>query len=202
MAVQTQGGVQAQTLGKGLIYNTDSQARLTRGALEVSTSFYGVEIDYAPIWHWMEPATLSACEAQNVIDNPADLESAADTELEAVKCISEHSSEVMFRPDFASPRLAVVPELHQPQWPTGGKYVSFRSFVIVYIQSIYGNCTAGGCATIITPGELDQKNQPGNGTNEGTIEATTMIVLPNPTVPLLVRNRLLNPPIESYVLIR
>jgi len=84
-------------------------------------------------------------------------------------------------------------------WPNGGKYVTFKSLVIVYIQSMYGGCNgSGGCKTVVTPGE---NFQIANG-NKPSIEAMTVIALHDDRIPAAVRDRLISPEAEAYVLIR
>jgi len=199
MAVLSQTGLQAQSLSRGLIFSTDPKARLTQGNLDIPIDYDGTTIDYAPIWHWMTPTTLTACEAQNLLDDPADLDPDVDTQDEAVKCIDEHKNEEIFIKDLgSSPRLALVPQLHQSSWPSGGKYVTFKSFVFVYIQSMYGGCNNAGCKTIVTPGEVFQIAKG----NKPSVEAMTVIVLPDVTIPETVRDEFLDPVVEAYVLIR
>jgi len=219
MAVVSQTGMQAQSLSRGLIFSTDPQARLTRGPLIDTISYDGVPIDDTPIQDWMKQEVLDACATINLGSlDPADptypqavLDAVVDTEEEALACIKAVDEEpvefvgvpglpaIFIEEIGGSPRLAVVPELHQTMWPNGGKYVTFKSLVIVYIQSMYGGCNgSGGCKTVVTPGE---NFQIANG-NKPSIEAMTVIALQYDTIPTVVRDRLISPEPEAYVLIR
>ncbi|MDA2978843.1 MAG: hypothetical protein O3B42_03645 [Actinomycetota bacterium] len=77
-----------------------------------------------------------------------------DTETEIVACVIANPGAILFDDDIQnSTRLARVPVLHQTEWPTGSKYVSFKRFSSVYIQALSGGCkNDGSCDLAVGPG--------------------------------------------------
>lgn len=203
-AVVTQTGNVAGAMTEGLITGSDPLARLKRGSLDQSVDFDGHDVDDTPIWNWFTQTALDTCEETNSLssDPLISTEPEVDTETEAIRCIDELGTAEMFDPDIQfSPRLALVPELHQSAWPSGGKYVSFKSFTFVYIQGVFGNCNEakGTCDTVFIPGEPDRfKVKKGNA----NITAMSVIGIPDIALPQAVRDYFLDPEYDTYVLIR
>ena len=204
MAVVTQTGNQASSLSIGMLTGTEPLARLQRDDLANSVSFKGTLVDDTPVWTWFTQSITDACELDNFLDSDPQIsgDPDIDTEVEALRCIKQHKTEEIFKPEIVdSPRLALVPELHQTAWPSGGKYVSFKSFTFVYIQSLFGNCNAqkGTCDTVFVPGEPDLFEMK-NGNADVT--SMTVIGLPDISLPQAVRDQFLDPEWDIFVLIR
>lgn len=203
-AVQTQTGNVAGALTEALLTGSDPLARLKRGTLDRSTTFNGHTVDDTPIWSWFTQVAMDDCEATNSAspDPLINADPQVNTELEAIRCIDELGSAEMFTPEIqGSPRLAMVPELHQSSWPDGGKYVSFKTFTFVYIQGLFGNCSEANaeCDTVFIPGEPDLFTVTKGNAN---VTAMSVIGIPDIALPQTVRDHLLDPEYDTYVLIR
>lgn len=203
-AVLTETGNVAGAMTEGLLTGSDPLARLKRGARPETTNFDGHTVDNTPIWHWFTQTALEDCEDTNALSADAliNADPEINTEEEALRCMDEQGSTEMFLPGIQdSPRLALVPELHQSSWPTGGKYVSFKSFTFVYIQGVFGNCNTAQntCDTVFLPGQPDlSKIKKGNP----NVTAMSVIAIQDTTLPQSVRDHFLDPEYDSYVLIR
>jgi hypothetical protein len=88
--------------------------------------------------------------------------------------------------------------LHQEEWPTGSKYVSFKRFSFVYVQTLFGGCKSDGtCKLEIEPGESGVKKL----TNDDPV-AITAIGIPDLVLPQDVRDRFGTPRVLTYALSR
>jgi hypothetical protein len=122
-----------------------------------------------------------------------------DTEDEIVACILANPGTVLFDDDIQyAARIARVPVLHQTEWPTGAKYVSFKRFSFVYVQTLYGGCKSDGtCQLEIAPGEGAVKKL----SNADPV-AITAIGIPDLVLPENVRAKFGTPRVTTYALIR
>jgi hypothetical protein len=113
-------------------------------------AYEGANIDYIGLWEWLADTDDTAPGIQSLCDTATD-------EQAIIACVEANkgSGTPLFDRKIAtSPRLAVIPILHQASFPTGSGYISFKRFQFVYIQGLYGSCDSKGvCDTEIVPNE-------------------------------------------------
>jgi hypothetical protein len=117
-----------------------------------------------------------------------------DTKEAMETCITSGSG-ILFKDEImSSPRLAMVPELWQDEWPTGGKYVTIKSFKFVYLHTMYG-CQGNACSTVFEPGTT-------NKTGSASPKIITAFAIPDSALSDLVRASFGTPRAETYALTR
>jgi hypothetical protein len=160
--------------------------RLTIGSPDRLFDCYGTWIDDVGLWQYMTDDAKTLCPN-------------TDTEDEIVACILANPGTVLFDDDIQyAARIARVPVLHQTEWPTGAKYVSFKRFSFVYVQTLYGGCKSDGtCQLEIAPGEGAVKKL----SNADPV-AITAIGIPDLVLPENVRAKFGTPRVTTYALIR
>ena len=175
MAVKTATGDKG-TVDEGLVYGTTSNVgRLTRSS--VTDNFDGVEVDDVALWEFLSSGTCSG----------------TDTKEAMVTCLS--GSGVLFEDEImSSPRLAMVPELWQTEWPNGSKYVTIKGFKFVYLHTMYG-CQGSKCKTVFEPGTT-------NKTGNGTPKIITAFAIPDSALSVTVKDSFGTPSIDTYSLTR
>jgi len=177
-AALTETGNKQKVIVDGFINGINAfPGRLTIGSPPAVFDFDGVDIDDVGLWEhltaWTDPPT-------NSISNPC---LGATNETAIIACVIANAGTVLFKDSIASSaRLAKVPQIHQLTWPNGTKYVSFKSFRFVYLQTIFGGCGGGSCDLEIRPG----LNETHTWTSDDPV-VMTAIVLPDGVISSTVR---------------
>jgi len=151
MAAPTSTGNRDKVLLHGFVTGYNGfPGRLTVGPTD-TINYESEIVDYTPLWHWLGDVDPSDPGFQNPCKDETN-------ELDLLDCMNDpmNTGLQLFSSTIAtSPRLAVIPILHQTSFPTGSGYVSFKRFQFVYIQGLYGSCdNSGNCNTEIVPGEV------------------------------------------------
>jgi hypothetical protein len=178
MAVKTATGDKG-TIDEGLVYGTTSNpGRLTR-SLDTD-DFDDVPIDDVALWEYVISGTCGG-------DDP-------DTKEAMTACLSGPG--ILFEDEIMySPRLAMVPELWQLDWPVGSKYVTIQGFKFVYLHTMYACQGPTTCATVFEPGTT-------NKTGSGAPKIITAFAIPDSALSDLVRASFGTPSPETYALTR
>jgi hypothetical protein len=187
-AVLTETGNKQNVIIEGFIEGSGGfEGRLALGTATREFNYYGTMIDDVGLWEYLTD------------DAAANLCPGTDTEDEILACIAANPGVEIFKDTIQySARIARVPELHQTVWPTGTKYVSFKNFAFVYIQTLYGGCGNNqACSLEIEPGLSGEKILSG-----ADPVAITAIGIPHLTLPEDVRERFGTPRVETYALTR
>jgi len=186
-ATRTETGNKQKVILDGFVKGSGIfDGRLTLGSPERQFDYYGTWIDDVGLWHYLNDTGKSLCPD-------------TDTEDEIVACIGANSGTVIFddKIQYAS-RIARVPVLHQTEWPSGSKYVSFKRFSFVYVQTLYGGCKNDGtCKLEIEPGASGVKKL----THDDPV-AITAIGIPDLVLPVDVRTKFGTPRVTTYALFR
>lgn len=162
------------------------EGRLALGSPDRQFDYYGTWIDDMGLWQYLNATGIDLCPD-------------TDTEAEIVACIAANPGTIIFDDSiqFAA-RIARVPVIHQTEWPSGSKYVSFERFSFVYVQTLYGGCKSDGtCQLEIEPGASGTKKL----TNADPV-AITAIGIPDLVLPVDVRTKFGTPRVTTYALIR
>ncbi len=168
-AVLTETGNKTKVIIDGFVEGAGGfPGRLTLGS--GTFDYSGQKIDDRGLWEFLDADGQAACDSA--------VGGTTDTEAEILTCLDTTSVELFDDAIVNTPRLAVVPVLHQTTWPSGSKLVSFQRFAFVYIQTLYGGCkNNGSCKLEIAPGASGTKKVTGDDP-----VVVTAIVLPNDTI--------------------
>lgn len=188
-AVLTETGNKQKVIIDGFVNGSGIfDGRLTLGTPDRQFNYYGTMIDDIGLWEYLNDEAKLLCPDTDT-----------DTENGVVACVGDNPGVVLFDDDIQySTRIARVPVLHETEWPSGSKYVSFERFSFVYIQTLYGGCkNNGSCDLVIEPGLSGEKSL----TTDDPV-AVTAIGIPDLNLPEDVRDRFGTPTVGTYALTR
>ncbi len=197
-AILTETGNKTKVIIDGFVKGSGGfDGRLTLGSPVAVDDFQGTAIDDVGLWHYLNDAATIGDPA-NGIAPLCPVTSYPHTEDGIVNCVLDNPGQVLFKESIQySARLAKVPELWQTSWPTGSKYVSFKSFAFVYVQTLYGGCKNNGtCDLEWRPGDPTKKKS-----GDDPI-AVTAIRIPDSAFPQSVQDSYGTPRILTYALTR
>lgn len=146
--IEVQTGNATKEMTEALAGDSDSLLHCT-GPLPGCAQVRTKGINNIPLWNYL---TAGSCPG-------------TDTRDEMIACLNSWSSGVIFSDTIANAvRFVAVPEL--TTYPSGNGDHTIKSLRPVYLNTIYLNCNATGCAAVFTPG------QPPTGPCT-TVDATT-----------------------------
>jgi hypothetical protein len=183
-AVLTETGNKTKVIIDGFVDGAGGfPGRLTLGSIR-TYPYSDQEIDDVGLWEYLDDDGKAEC-------------GPATTEADILACLS--SGKELFDDSIVnSPRLAVVPVLHQTTWPSGSKLVSFKDFTFVYIQTLYGGCdNKGNCDLEISPGPGATKKI----TNDDPVVVTALRI-PDSAISDFVEDSFGTPQVLTYALTR
>jgi hypothetical protein len=150
MAALTSTGNRDKVLIDGFVKGYNGFPGRLTVAPSTTITYENEKIDYVGLWEWLADTDPDTPGLQNLCVGK-------NSEALILACIDANkgAGAQLFSDTIAtSPRLAVIPILHQNTFPSGNGYVSFKRFQFVYIQGLYGSCdNSGNCDTEIVPGE-------------------------------------------------
>lgn len=187
--------------GSGSSFDDGQPARLQRGNGPKATAA-GVSIDNVPLWQFIPSGALPGAPAscrRSVFDsliatNPvANQKTALHSALG--QCFADYRAGVgcggsctgsVFAANTSSenpldlfdlqlsPRFVYVPKFAESSGPNGAKYLHVVGFQPVFLQRLYGGCSANRCSTDSEPGPW---NSASNGQGNDKADAVTAFVI-------------------------